>query len=134
MKLKMKQISGFKTELDYGVLNISGDANYGFRPVELLVNAVAGCSGGVLRKVLEKKRISFSTIEIDASIVRDEEGPKKIREIHLHFLINGEALVQETLEKSLKTAIKNCSMAQSLMGSIRITESIEGKDDTFIED
>ena len=41
---------GFYTETSYGRLDISGGEQYGFRPYQLLVSAIAVCSGGCCGK------------------------------------------------------------------------------------
>lgn len=49
MKFTLTDTTAFKTELEFGELSISGNSDLGFRPVELLVSSIAGCSGGVFR-------------------------------------------------------------------------------------
>lgn len=44
--------NGVRTSFDYGQLNISGDEAFGFRPYQLMVASIAGCSIGVFRKIL----------------------------------------------------------------------------------
>ena len=71
MKFELGQTGAFEVEFDYGKLNISSNTEIGYRPVHLLVSSIAGCSGGLLKKVLEKKRIAFDTIHIDAEVERE---------------------------------------------------------------
>ena len=123
MKFKMQEV-GFNTDMEYGNLSVSGNSDYGFRPFQLLVSSIAGCSGGVFRTVLQKKRIDYKNIEIDAEVDREEEEPKRIKKITLTFTVTGEGLKEEVLEKSLKVAMKNCSMAQSVKDSIEIIEKV----------
>lgn len=124
MKFLMKE-NGFETELAYGKLKVCGDEKFGFRPYQLLVSAVAVCSGGVLRKVLEKKRMNFSDITVTTEVERNEKKANSIQKIHMHFMITGVGLTDEAVEKCLKVTKKNCSMVQSVQDSIEITESFE---------
>jgi putative redox protein len=124
MEFKMKEV-GFKTEFEYGELHIAGDEAYGFRPYQLLVSSIAVCSGGVLRKVLEKKRLHVEDMAIRADVTRNENEANRIEKIHLHFIIKGENLNQEKVAKSLEVARKNCPMVRSVEGSIEITETFE---------
>jgi putative redox protein len=126
MKFKMREV-GFETDLEYGTLHISGDAEYGFRPFQLLVSSVAVCSGGVLRKVLERMRLTFDDIEVQAEVKRDEKEANKVTDIHLHFVITGKGLSEEKVEKALVVTRKNCSMVQSVKDSINVTETFEIK-------
>ena len=126
MKFKMKE-GGFTSELEYGSLHVSGNEEYGFRPYQLLVSSIAVCSGGVLRKVLEKMRLSFDDIEVNAEVERNEAIANRVEKIHLHFIIKGTQIDEQKLEKAMALTRKNCSMVQSVIGSIEVTETVEIK-------
>ncbi|WVE37254.1 OsmC family protein, partial [Priestia megaterium] len=94
---------------------------------QLMTSSIAVCSGGVLRKILEKKRISFSDLRIQADVTRNDEKAGRIEKIHLHYTITGEDLPLDKIEKSIELARKNCSMLQSVIDSIEVTETFEIK-------
>ncbi len=89
----------FSTELKYGELTIAHDEAYGFRPFQLMVSSIAVCSGGILRKILEKKRMNIEDLRIKADVTRSESGTKRIEKIHLHFIIKGKDLVEKKCRK-----------------------------------
>ncbi|WCK56901.1 OsmC family protein [Aneurinibacillus sp. Ricciae_BoGa-3] len=124
MEFYMKE-NGFATKFPFGELNISGDDNFGFRPYQLLVSSVAVCSGGVLRKVLEKMRMSYEDIKVAVNVERNEAEANRVEKIHLHFVIKGENLQEAKVGKALEVTRKNCAMVQSVKDSIQITESFE---------
>lgn len=124
MKFTAKE-NGFITQLPYGELHISGDENFGFRPFQLLVSSIAVCSAGVLKKVLQKMRIQFEDLVVSADAVRNEDEANRIEEIHLHFVIKGNNLSPEKIEKAMEVSHKNCAMAQSVKESIKIIRSFE---------
>jgi putative redox protein len=124
LEFKMTE-KGFETIVDYGTLHISGNEEYGFRPFQLLVSSIAVCSGGVLRKVLERMRMTFDDITVQAKVTRVEDESNRISDIQLHFVIKGSELSEDKMEKALKVTRKNCSMVQSVKDSIHITESFE---------
>ncbi|ANB55961.1 osmC-like family protein [Anoxybacillus sp. B7M1] len=124
MEFVMKEV-GFYTNLEYGDLHVAGDETYGFRPYQLLVSSIAVCSGGVLRKILEKKRLHIEDIKIRADVARNEKEANRVEAIHLHFMIKGSDLDERQVAKSLEIARKNCPMVQSVKGCIRITETFE---------
>ncbi|MQR88018.1 OsmC family peroxiredoxin [Bacillus megaterium] len=127
MEFNMKKEAGFTTNFPYGELHIAGDEEYGFRPYQLMVSSIAVCSGGVLRKILEKKRIAFSDLRIQADVTRNDEKAGRIEKIHLHYIITGEDLPLDKIEKSIELARKNCSMLQSVINSIEVTETFKIK-------
>ncbi|MDE5415295.1 OsmC family protein [Alkalihalobacterium chitinilyticum] len=124
MEFIMKE-NGFTANFEYGTLHISGNEEFGFRPYQLLVSSIAVCSGGVLRKVLEKKRIVYKDVKVTADVTRNPEGAQEIQKVHMHFIITGSNISEEKIEKSLAVTRKNCSMVQSVKDSIEITESFE---------
>jgi putative redox protein len=125
MEFKMKPDVGFFTEVGFGRLDVAGDDQYGFRPYQLLVSSVAVCSGGVLRKVLEKMRMEIKDIHIKADAERIEEEANRVSKISVHFRISGNNLDEKKIEKAMVLTRKNCSMVQSVAGSIEIEETFE---------
>ncbi|NKE06862.1 MULTISPECIES: OsmC family protein [Mesobacillus] len=125
MEFKMKPDVGFYTETDFGRLDVAGDDQYGFRPYQLLVSSIAVCSGGVLRKVLEKMRMEIEDIHIQADAERVEEEANRVSKITVHFRIAGSNLDEKKIEKAMALTRKNCSMVQSVVGSIEVEETFE---------
>ncbi|MFP3488765.1 OsmC family protein, partial [Staphylococcus sp. SIMBA_130] len=117
-----KEETGFTADFDYGTLHISGDEQFGFRPYQLLVSSVAVCSGGVLRQILDKKRMKYDDIKIKADVTRNKEEANRVEKIHLHFTLYGD-LDDQKVERALELTKKHCSMAQSVIGSIELEES-----------
>ena len=120
--------NGFESEFDFGKLTISGKDEFGFRPYALLVSSIAGCSGGVLKQVLTKMRIAFDNIAITADVKRNPDIANRVEEIKLHFTIFGKDLPEKKVEKALELSSKNCSMVQSVKGSINVIETFEIKE------
>ena len=119
--------NGFESEFDFGRLTISSNDEFGFRPYALLVSSIAGCSGGVLKKVLTKMRIEFDDIKIIADVKRNPDAADRVEEIKLHFTIFGNDLSEKKVQKALELSSKNCSMVQSVKDSINVIETFEIK-------
>ena len=72
--------------------------------VDLVLLAVKGpvtvCSGGVLRKILNKQRLTFEDIKLRADVTRNEASVNEITDIHIHFTIIGSQISDEKLEKA----------------------------------
>ncbi|HEU5140472.1 MAG TPA: OsmC family protein [Bacillales bacterium] len=125
MEFKMDGNS-FRADLEYGTLQASADDQYGFRPFQLLISSLAVCSGTVLQKVLAKKRIAYDDISIKVlEVQRNPDKADRVEAIHLHFVIKGKNLDDTKIQKSLAVARKNCSMVQSVIDSIEVTETHE---------
>ncbi|WOV86623.1 OsmC family protein [Sporosarcina oncorhynchi] len=125
MKFEMTE-NGFQTETSYGTLQISGNDEFGFRPYQLLVSSIAVCSGGVMRKILERKRIPAKNITIDIKeVYRNEEKASRVERIHMHFIIEGIELSNVQMDKIMEVTANNCSMVQSVKDSIEVIETYE---------
>lgn len=110
--------------LPYGNLPVSSDATQGFRPYQLLVSSIASCSGFVFKNILKKQRIEIDNLSIDATVERNEAEANKIEKITLHFFVEGKDLNEQKLLKNLDVSKRNCSMVQSVKGSIIVEEQL----------
>ncbi|WP_407270843.1 OsmC family protein [Radiobacillus sp. PE A8.2] len=124
MKLFLKE-QGMRIDLPYGELDVSGNEEYGFRPFQLMVASIAGCSASVYRKILDKQKIDYEDLIINAEVERNEMEANRIESIHLEFVVKGRYLDEGKLYKNLEVARKNCSMIRSVENSINIKESLE---------
>ena len=125
MKYVMTE-SGFETNLEFGKLTISGDETKGFRPYQLLVSSLVGCSGGVLRKVLEKMRMPVEEMEIDVlEVVRNPEEASRLEKVHIHFKLRGSNLDATKMDRAMALTKKNCSMVRSVDQSMEVIETFE---------
>lgn len=123
MEFKMKKEVGFITKTEFGELHVAGDEAFGFRPYQLMVASIAVCSGGVLRTILQKKRMDIEDITIKTDVIRNEQEANRIEKMTIHFEIKGHNLNEGKIEKSLEIAKKHCSMYQSVKESIDVTET-----------
>ncbi|WP_026703359.1 OsmC family protein [Salibacterium aidingense] len=121
------QEHGFSTETEFGSLQICGEEEYGYRPYQLLVSSIAVCSGGVLRKIMEKRRQTVHDIRIQAEVTRSGKGANEVQKIHLHFLVAADHINESKMEKNMEWTRKNCSMVQSVKDSIEVKETFEIK-------
>lgn len=124
MEFKMHE-NGFQSDFDFGRLTISGKDQFGFRPYALLVSSIAGCSGSVLKQILQKMRIDFTDIHITANVKRNPEIANRVEEISLLFTIFGDNISESKVEKALALTSKNCAIVQSVKDSIHIKETFE---------
>ncbi|MFC7366565.1 MULTISPECIES: OsmC family protein [Bhargavaea] len=125
MKFSMTE-HGFETTTQYGTLHISPKDEHGFRPYQLLVSSVAVCSGGVMRKVLQKMRMPADDIQIEVKEVhRNPDVADRVERIHLHFTVMGTEIDESKMPRIMELTSKNCSMVQSVKDAIDIRETYE---------
>lgn len=108
--------------LQFDKLSISPNENVGYRPFELFVSSLVGCSGTLLRTILTKKRINYSNIELEASAVRNPTMANRIEKIVITANVQSDRPIEsQTAEKIAYLVVKNCGMIQSVNGAIDVS-------------
>ena len=105
-----------------------GGENTGARPTELLLNAVAGCTGIDIISILQKMRLNPISFHMDVRGDRADDHPKRFTNIHIHYALEGE-LPEDKVGRAIRLSKdKYCSVAHSLNAKITVSYSINGVD------
>jgi putative redox protein len=73
----------------------AGGHNAGFRPMELLLVGLGGCSGMDVISILRKKRQPVTGLEINIQGKKDESHPHVYKEVHIEYIVKGQEVVQD---------------------------------------
>ena len=109
-------------DLGFGSLPISPNDTIGYRPYELFVSSLIGCSGTLLGNILKKKRVKYKRIEMDVSSVRNPDHANRIEQLSITAYVQSDQSISE--QHAMKIAdlvVKNCGMIQSVIESIDLT-------------
>ncbi len=102
-----------------------GGHNSGFRPTQLLLAAVGGCSAIDVVMILkkQKQRIDSFEIEVDGEKEKVEEY-SLFRNIVIHFKLKGE-IELEKAERAVQLSIeKYCSVSKTLEPTAKINYKV----------
>jgi putative redox protein len=103
-----------------------GGQNTGPRPTELLLNAVAGCTGIDIISILKKMRLDVTGFHMDVKGDRADDHPKKFTHIHVHYALEGD-LPEEKVVRAIKLSKDTyCSVSHSLSAELTVSYSING--------
>lgn len=103
-----------------------GGENTGARPMELLLNAVAGCTGIDIISILHKMRLKPEHFHMEVEGKRAGDHPKKFTHIHIHYVLEGD-LPEHKVARAIKLSKdKYCSVTHSLNAEITASYSING--------
>jgi putative redox protein len=99
-----------------------GGENKGFRPMQLLLAAVGGCSTIDIVSILRKQREPLEDISLTVNGEREPNvEPSLFRDIHVHFTLKGN-LSEEKVRKAVDLSMqKYCSVAKTLEKTAKIT-------------
>jgi Predicted redox protein, regulator of disulfide bond formation len=93
----------------------------GYRPMELVLVALAGCMGVDLSHILSKKRQKVQDINIKVVGKRRDEHPKVYEDIELEVEVYGEDINPKAVEDAVKLSVeKYCSVNAMLRNSVNI--------------
>ena len=104
----------------------AGGRNLGPRPMELVLMGTAACSAFDVMLILRKGRQHIIDCIAEAEAQRAEADPKVFTRIHLHFILKGQDLDPNKIERAIKlSAEKYCSASAMLAKTAVITHDFE---------
>lgn len=106
--------SGFTVNL--GAAPEVGGENDGFRPMELLLVGLAGCTAMDVISILEKKRQQVTGFEVRAHAERANEHPKVFTEITLEYVVTGHNIDPEAVKRAVELSENKYCSAQAMLG------------------
>ncbi|RYZ23209.1 MAG: OsmC family peroxiredoxin [Chitinophagaceae bacterium] len=94
---------------------IAINATAGFSPKALLLSGLAGCSGIDVVDILEKMRVPFASLEIEAEAEQTDTHPRVFTGIHVTYKVGTEPENREKVIKAIELSLeKYCGVAAML--------------------
>lgn len=104
----------------------AGGRNLGFRPMEMLLLGLGGCSAFDVVLILKRgrERVNDCVVEIDAE--RAETDPKVFTRITMRYIVTGQQLDPKKVERAVAlSADKYCSATAIMSKTAQIAHTIE---------
>ncbi|WP_419880621.1 OsmC family protein [Peribacillus sp. B-H-3] len=108
----------------------SGGTNSGARPTELLLNALAGCTGIDIITILQKMRLNPLSFHLEVDGERAEDHPKRFTSIHIHYSLEGALPEDKVIRAIMLSKDKYCSVSKTLSANVTASYSINGEKGT----
>jgi putative redox protein len=116
------ETSGFTVAL--GAEPAVGGENDGFRPSELILVGLAGCTAMDVISILEKKRQQVSAFEVKAHGERAPSHPMKFTSFLVEYVVTGKDIDSAAVERAVELSeTKYCTV----MATLRAAGPIERK-------
>lgn len=111
---------------NHSVVISAKEDNVGCKPSELLLMALASCTGYDVVNILEKRRVHLTDVRVTVTGEQDAEPPWTFRKIHVHYVVAGSNLKRDDVEKAIRLSEeKYCSVSATLRQSVEITYDFE---------
>lgn len=108
--------SGFSVDLSASPS--AGGANDGLRPMELMLISLAGCTAMDVISILRKKRQEVTDFKVKVQAERAEEHPKVFTDILLTYVVYGEEIDEEAVERSIELSVTKYCSAHAMLSQI----------------
>mgnify|MGYP001489712275 FL=1 len=98
-----------------------GGHDAGISPMELLLTALAGCTGMDVISILRKKQQQVTGFEVQVEGIRAEEHPRVFTEIWVKYTITGRDIDPKAVERAIELSRdKYCGAAATLRHTAQI--------------
>jgi len=106
--------------------SIGGDES-GFRPMQVLLASLGGCSGIDVINILKKSRVDFDAVDVEVEGDRKQGvEPSPFTRVKLTFKVTGRAVDRAKAEKAVSLSVeKYCSAIASLDKDIKVETAVE---------
>jgi len=102
----------------------AGGENAGFRPTELLLISLAGCTAMDVISILRKKRQDVTGLEVRTDGNRSEGHPKVYTDITIEYIVSGRGIDPAAVERAIELSTETyCTVEAMLKKAATITTS-----------
>lgn len=95
-----------------------GGTNNGFRPLELMVVSLAGCTALDVISIMKKKQQNITAFEVKVHADQAEEFPKVFTNTLTTYCITGHNLDEIALRRSIELSFTKYCPAQAMLGKV----------------
>src|SRR5258708_16850480 len=140
MTVQSKLATGMRFEVEAGsghhvILDAAehgGGHNTGFRPMEMLLVGLAGCTGMDVISILRKKRQQVTAYEVHVTGVRAEDHPMVFVEITVQHIVTGHRIRPEAVARAIELSEERYCGSGAMLSNVahlthtyRIVEAAE---------
>ncbi len=94
----------------------SGGRNAGFRPMELLLVGLAGCTAFDVVLILRRGREDVADCIVEVSAERAPEDPKIFTKLHLDYRVKGKNLSDSKVKRAVELSKEKYCSASIMLG------------------
>jgi putative redox protein len=124
--MKMEAVNDMGNKVVMDASPADGGHDQGFRPMQMLLAGMGGCSAIDVVAILRKQRVELKDLKITITGER-EKGvvPSLYTDVHAHFKLVGDIDLDKAQRAVQLSVGKYCSVAKTLEKTAKITYSVE---------
>ncbi len=92
-----------------------GGQEMGFRPLELMLVSLAGCTGMDVISILKKKRQNVTGFEVRVTGQQAPEHPKSYTDIEITYVVRGHNIDPKAVERSIELSQNKYCPASAML-------------------
>jgi putative redox protein len=96
---------------------VGGD-NDGFRPMELLLIGLAGCTAMDVISIMMKKKLEILSFDVTVHAERREEHPQVFTRATIEYHVRGRNVDQASVERAVELSETKYCSAQAMLGKV----------------
>ncbi|MFL7837410.1 MAG: OsmC family protein [Candidatus Promineifilaceae bacterium] len=105
--------SGFTVNLG-GSPAVGGDDD-GFRPMELILTGLIGCTAMDVISILLKKREDVTGFRVTADAQQANQHPRVFTDVHIHYIVEGHNIDPRSVERAIELSETIYCPAQGML-------------------
>jgi putative redox protein len=105
--------SGFKVPV--GTEPEVGGSNDGFKPMELLLTGLAGCTAMDVISILKKKKQDVTDFEVKAHADRTSQHPRVFTHVILEYIVTGHHIDPVAVDRAIELSETKYCPAQAML-------------------
>jgi putative redox protein len=124
--LKFEGTSAFGQKIATDGAKKAGGAEDGYKPTELFLFAIAGCTGIDIIIILRKQRQEVTGVEIEVVAHQNEGHPKPFHTVEVKYTFRGKNLDSAKVARAIDLSeSKYCSVSQTVEYPGKVKTSFE---------
>jgi putative redox protein len=105
-----------KASSGHGIVVDASAEKLGCSPMELVLIGMAGCTAYDVIDILQKKRQSVDSLEVQARAERAPEPPQVFTRIEIEYVVRGQGLKATALEDAIRLSKEKYCSASIMLG------------------
>lgn len=98
-----------------------GGTGDGFRPLELMLVSLVGCTAMDVISILQKKRQDITGFEVRVDAGRAAEHPKVFTNLAIHYILRGRGIDPAAVERAIQLSETKYCPAQAMLSQVAPT-------------